>query len=216
MLDRLLRAEGEGDAADAQTRDHGRHRVAEGGGGGHGAGQHHGHLEQVAADDEHRARRGVLGGPRPLHRQLDERVHRAPQRPEHGDDHGRAEQRLDRALRPGRQLEPRQAQLEDSRRPQRGERRRHARQPAFVEGARRAPEHPCEQAARERAEQPAEAERERARAPAAPPTATTAVRRAHSPGAGRAAGRPSSGPAWHRPAVPTGSTERSRASRSVV
>ena len=124
VLDRLLGAEGEGEAADAEPGEDGRHRVAEGGEGGHHAADPHEQLGEVAGHGEERPGGGVLRRPGPLHEELGPDVHRAPQGPEDGDRGGPAEERPDGAVGLGQQREPGQQHGGHRHRPQEGEGRR--------------------------------------------------------------------------------------------
>ena len=132
VLDRLLRAEGEGEAADAEAGEDGRHRVAEGGEGGHDASDPDQQLDEVAGDGEERPGGGTLGRPGPLHQELGPHVDRAPEGPEDGDRGGPAEERPDGAVSLGQQPEPGQQDGGHHHRPQEGEGGRGPLQQALV------------------------------------------------------------------------------------
>ncbi len=150
VLDGLLRAEGERDAADAEAGHDRGDGVAERGGGRDRASDHHRRLEQVAAHEQHGAGRRIAGRPRALDDHLDERVHRAPHHPEDGDH---AERRQQVHGEPGvgrRQLEEGQRDGGHHRGTDRRQCRADPLEPALVPDRRRAPRHPQQQAAHER------------------------------------------------------------------
>ena len=86
VLDRLLGAEGDRDAADAEAGEHRRDRVAERGERATPAPpRRRTRVPRLRVTDEQRARRRVAERPGPLHQELAPDVDRAPQHPEHAE-----------------------------------------------------------------------------------------------------------------------------------
>ena len=159
VLDRLLRAEGDRDAADAEPREDGGHRVAEGAERRDEPGDRDEHAREVARHREQGAGRRVVGRPRPLVQVLGPDVHGPPQHPEDADRRHPAEQRAHGGERTREQPEPGQEQGRGRHGPQQHERGRGPGEQPLVPLRRRAPEQAVEQARRDAPEQASRRER---------------------------------------------------------